>query len=354
MQPDPAIKNVLVTGSEGYIGSVLCPILIHAGYQVTGLDIGWFSDGQLIPHSRRINVLPLDIRDVEPEHLRSYDAIVHLAGLSNDPLGALDEEITYAINHRATVRLAEIARSVGVKRFINSSSCSIYGAAGETELDESATMAPQTAYAKSKVMAERDLDTLSSEQFAVTHLRNGTAFGISPRQRFDIVLPNLAGTAQVYGEILLTSDGTPWRPLVHISDIAQAAGCCLRAPAEVVAGKAYNIGMRGANYQIRDVAEAVHRAFPECQVNLGEQSGPDRRTYKVSFERIHHDLPDFKPKWTLQEGADECARIFAILDLDEDMFTDPRYTRLSRIQQLRKQGILNENLRFVQAELFAS
>ncbi len=304
------------------------------------------------PVTRR-RVIPRDVRDVEANDLRGIDAIVHLAALSNDPLGALDPVLTMEINHHATVRLARIARGQGVRRFIFSSSCSIYGESDGAEIDESAPMQPLTAYAKSKVLAENDLAALITDTFRVTSLRNGTAFGISPRQRFDVVLPNLAGCAHVNGEIRLTSDGSPWRPLVHVEDIGRAVVACLRANDREFPGGALNVGRPGANHQVREIADAVGRASPDCPVTFGPASAPDRRTYRVSFRRITEELPGFAATWTLDAGAAECAHVFAKIGLDRATFEDPRYTRLAMLRHLMETGRLNDDLRPGRAEAVA-
>jgi nucleoside-diphosphate-sugar epimerase len=346
MAQELPISNVLVTGSEGYLGSVIAPMLADAGFAVVGMDVGWYAGGALVPMPRRVRVIPRDVRDAEALDLRGFDAIVHLAALSNDPLGELDPALTMEINHHATVRLARIARGQGVRRFVFSSSCSIYGDSGGGDaIDESAPMLPLTAYAKSKVLAENDLADLATDDFRVTFLRNGTAFGISPRQRFDVVLPNLAGCAQVHGEIRLTSDGSPWRPLVHVEDIGRAVVASLQAGDRDFPDGPVNVGRSDMNHQVRDIAAAVGRAFPRCPVTLGPAAGPDRRTYRVSFRRIEEELPGFDATWTLDAGAEECARVFARVGLDRATFEDPRYTRLAMLRRLIDTGRLDEDLR---------
>jgi nucleoside-diphosphate-sugar epimerase len=343
-----APHRILVTGSEGYIGSVMMPVLIDAGYDAAGLDAGWFAEGRLVPLQGQWTTLRKDIRDVEREDLRGYDAVVHLAALCNDPLGELDPDLTLDVNYRATVRLAEAARRAGVGRFVFSSSCSMYGVAdGGAALDETAAFNPQTAYARSKVEAERELTAMAAAEggFCPIMLRNATAYGISPRQRFDLVVPNLAGHAHVHGEVRLTSDGTPWRPLVHIRDIAAAVLAVLAAPAEVVRGQAYNIGRDADNYRIREIAEHVQAAYPASLLTLGPPSN-DNRSYRVDFAKVRSTLPGFAPQWDLVRGVRECRSAFGEIWLNAATFEDRRYTRLKQIRHLLEQGLIDKNLRW--------
>jgi nucleoside-diphosphate-sugar epimerase len=343
-----SVRRVLVTGSEGYIGSVLMPILIEAGYDATGLDVGWFADGQLVPMVGSWTTLRRDIRDVEPDDLRGYDAIVHLAALSNDPLGTLDPELTMDINYRATIRLAEAARKSGVGRFLFSSSCSMYGVAdGPEALDESAQFNPQTAYARSKVEAERDLTAMAKDDpsFCAVMLRNATAYGVSPRQRFDLVVPNLAGHAHVDQEVRLTSDGTPWRPLVHIRDIGAAVLAALAAPRGAVHGQPFNIGRNPDNYRVREIAEKVQGVFEGSRLTIGT-SGGDNRSYRVDFSKAATALPGFSPKWDVDRGVRECRTAFESIRLDRDTFEDRRYTRLKQIRHLLDLGLMGNDLRW--------
>ena len=340
--------RVLVTGSEGYIGSVLMPILLDAGYDAKGLDLGWFADGGLVPSQGTWATIRRDIRDVEPSDLEGFDAIVHLAALSNDPLGTLDPELTMDINYRATIRLAEAARKAGVGRFVFSSSCSMYGVAdGPEALDESAQFNPQTAYARSKVEAERELAAMANDDpsFCAVMLRNATAYGISPRQRFDLVVPNLAGHAQVDNEVRLTSDGTPWRPLVHIRDIAAAALAVLAAPPESIHGQAFNVGRNPDNYRVREIAEKVREVFEGSRLTIGT-SGGDNRSYRVDFTKAATKLAGFAPQWDLTRGIRECRGAFAEIGLDRATFEDRRYTRLKQIRHLLDQGLMGGDLRW--------
>jgi nucleoside-diphosphate-sugar epimerase len=337
-----------VTGSEGYIGSVVMPVLAGAGYDVTGLDAGWFAEGKLVPVEGRWTTLRRDVRDVEPDELRGFDAVFHLAALCNDPLGELDPELTLEMNYRATVRLAEVARQAGVARFLFSSSCSMYGVSeGGKALDESADFNPQTAYARSKVLAEQELTAMAGNGngFCPVMLRNATAYGISPRQRFDLVVPNLAGHAHVNGEVRLTSDGTPWRPLVHIRDIAAAALAILEAPEDVVRGQAYNIGRNADNYRIREIALEVQKAYSGSQLTFGPPS-PDNRSYRVDFSKAETALKGFAPQWDLARGVRECRSAFGDIKLDLATFEDRRYTRLKQIRHLLERGLIDERLRW--------
>ena len=340
-------RRVLVTGSEGYIGSILMPLLKKAGYQGIGLDTGWFSDGRLVEPNGAWPTIRKDIREAERDDIEGFDAVVHLAALSNDPLGEIDPDLTSEINYHATVRLAELARRAGVRRFIFSSSCSMYGVVEGGALDESAALCPLTAYAQSKAMAERELGHLMTEGFSPVFLRNATAYGISPRQRFDLVLPNLAGLAHTVGEVRLASDGTAWRPIVHIQDIGNAIIAALSAPAEAVRNQAFNIGRNAENYQIRQIATAVQGGFPTSHVTFGPTAKQkDPRSYRVNFSKAETSLPSFAATWTLHEGVQECATVFRRIGLDSSAFENRMYTRLRQIRYLLDQRLIDERLRW--------
>jgi len=328
--------RVLVTGTDGYIGSPLSSVLLEQGHDVTGLDTGFYRDGWLYndgikKHSSCINK---DIRHITEDDLRGFDAVVHLAELSNDPLGQHNPELTYQINHLGTLELARKAVAAGVSRFVYTSSCSVYGAGdgGGHKTEESQTN-PQTAYARCKVFVERDLSALASDNFSPTFLRNATAYGPSPRMRFDIVLNNLAGLAWTTKEIKMTSDGSPWRPLVHILDIAHAIACSLEAPRQIVHNQVFNVGSTSANYQVRDIAEIVADTFPGCKLSFGNSDG-DNRSYQVNFDKINTLLPGFKCQRDAARGARELFELFQRIDMPAETFNFRAFTRLKQLQHL--------------------
>jgi nucleoside-diphosphate-sugar epimerase len=326
--------RVLVTGVDGYIGSVLAWRLAEAGYAVDGLDTRFYQSGCLFHDGRdQTRILCRDIRRVSPADLRGYDAVVHLAELSNDPLCEFDERVTYKINHKGSVSLAQAAKAAGVKRFIYASSCSVYGAAGSEEKSEDSELNPQTAYARCKVMVEQDVAGLEDLSFAPTFLRNATAFGASPRMRFDIVLNNLAGLAWTTKCIRMISDGTPWRPLVHVQDICEAILAVLESPIEKVSGEVFNVGSDAQNYRVRDIVETVAQVFTGCSVEVGRSNG-DNRSYRVSFKKIHEQLPSFRCRWDSLAGAMELRTIFEQIAMTDDLFNAPPYTRLKQLRHL--------------------
>ncbi|MCV9937182.1 SDR family oxidoreductase [Boseaceae bacterium BT-24-1] len=341
--------RILLTGADGYIGAILGPKLVERGFDAIGLDTGFYRRGWLFDDRRtRPNVITRDVRQVSVEDLRGFDAVLHLAELSNDPLAAQDPEITFAINHRASVNLARMCRDAKVARFIYASSCSIYGAGSDQKTEESAPQ-PLTAYAQCKVLVERDVANLRDEHFTPVFLRNATAFGASPRQRFDLVLNNLCGWAWTIGEIRMTSDGTPWRPFVHIEDIADAMICALEAPLDAVAGEALNVGVDSQNYQAREIAEVVAGAFPGCGLTIGDSSGDDR-SYRASFAKIRDRLPAFRCRWSVERGAEQFRRLFDEIGFTKEMFHAAPYTRLSELQHLRSTGQLSSNLHWTSSD----
>ncbi|MBL7487864.1 SDR family oxidoreductase [Frankia sp. AgB1.9] len=326
--------KVLVTGTEGYLGSLLAPELLRAGHDVVGLDTGYYNQGWLYRGPDRAPyTLRKDLRHVTAEDLAGVDAVVHLAELSNDPLGELAPEVTYKINHQGSVRLALLAKQAGVGRFVYMSSCSVYGVATGGDVTETSPVNPRTAYAECKVMVERDVAPLADDSFSPTFLRNATAYGASPRMRFDIVLNNLCGVAWTVGEIAMTSDGTPWRPLVHGLDIAKAIGCVLAAPRDAVHNEIFNVGASAQNYQVREIADAVAAVFPGCRMSFGDSSGDDR-SYRVNFDKIHQRLPGFSCDWDALRGARQLFDLFSQIELDEPTFTGRGHTRLKQLQHL--------------------
>lgn len=335
--------RILVTGTEGYLGSLLAPTLLSRGDDVTGLDTGYYKNGWLYngvhetPHT-----LVKDIRHVTPDDLAGFDAVVHMAELSNDPIGDRIGDVTYDINHLGSVGLASAAKRGGVSRFVYMSSCSVYGVADGT-VDETSPTDPQTAYARCKALVERDVTALADDDFSPTFLRNATAFGASPRQRFDIVLNNLAGLAWTTHRIAMTSDGTPWRPLVHGLDIAKAIRAVLDAPRESVHNQVLNVGADSNNYTVREIAETVGAEFPGCEVSFGEPSA-DNRSYRVSFAKIREVLPGFETDWDAAAGAAQLHRVFEQIAMDTETFTGRGHTRLAQIEHLLKTGQVDPQL----------
>lgn len=339
--------RVLVTGHQGYLGSVLVPMLLEAGHDVVGLDIGLFADGLLGPPPDPVKTLPVDLRDVAPEHCAGVDAVVHLAALCNDPLGDLDPELTYDINHHSTVRLAEAARAAGASRFLFSSSCSLYGASGSDQLlTEDAGFAPVTPYGESKVRSEASLRALTDDRFCPVLLRNATAYGFSPRLRGDLVVNDLVGHALRTGEVRLRSDGTAWRPLVHAADIGAAFLALLEVPADRVRGRAFNVGRTAESHRIRDVAEQVAQAVPGSTVTFAPGSGADTRNYRVSCDRIATEVPQFRPRWALPDGIAQLVDAYQRYDLKLDDLMGARHQRLAKIRQLQQAGRLDSRLRW--------
>jgi len=338
--------RVLLTGHQGYIGSVLAKMLLQAGHDVTGLDSGFFQRNRFVGELANVPCLRRDLRDVELRDLEGYEAVLHLAALSNDPLGDINPQLTYEINLHATTRLARLSKQVGVKRFLFSSSCSMYGAAGSEMLGENAPFNPVTPYAESKVLAERELTNLADSQFSPVFLRNTTAYGVSPFMRFDVVLNNLVAWAHTTGRVRIQSDGTPWRPLIHIEDICRAFLAVLDAPRELIHNQAFNVGITEENYQVRDLAEIVKQTVSGCTIEYAVDGGPDTRSYRVDFSKIKDTIPGFEPQWNIRRGAQEIYTACRESKLTLEDFEGPQFKRITHIRKLLADGQLDSRLRW--------
>lgn len=338
--------KVLVTGHRGYIGTVLVPMLLDEGHDVVGMDTDLFAACTFGAEPPAIPTIAKDIRDVVPSDVEGFDVVMHLAGLSNDPLGNLDPRLTYEINHLASVRLAQAAKTAGVPRFLFSSSCSTYGAAGDNLVTEEAAFNPVTPYGESKVLVERDVARLADASFTPVFLRNATAYGVSPRLRFDLVLNNLVAWAYTTGQIYLKSDGTPWRPIVHIEDISRAFIALMHAPREVVHNQAFNVGRSSENYRISELAAIVGEIVPGCRIEYAADAGPDLRCYRVSCAKIEQLVPAFQPRWDARAGAQELYEAYQQIGLRPGEFEGPRYKRIDHIKHLIADGRLDTELRW--------
>jgi nucleoside-diphosphate-sugar epimerase len=341
--------RVIVTGHAGYIGSVLTPTLLAAGHQVLGIDVCYYGAQLPDPYQQGLQTRIIDIRDLTVNDLTGWDAVIHLAALSNDPLGELNPELTYEINQHATARLARLAKEAGVNRFLFASTCSVYGISNKGEpANENSPLCPITPYAISKVRAEEDLSALSNQFFCPTYFRNATAYGWSPSFRADLVLNNLVGWAYTTGKIRILSDGTPWRPLVHVRDIVQAILAALAAPTDKINNQVFNVGANDENYQVRDIASIVQEAFPKCMIDYAGQGGPDPRSYKVDFSKIQRTLANFLTRWDVRQGVLELKRAYHEINLTQEDFTGSKFNRLACLKKLLADNSIDASLRWNQ------
>jgi len=335
----------MVTGHHGFIGSLLVKQLLHQGYNVKGIDTQYFGpECEYYPEELRVTDVRKDIRQVEEKDLNGIDAICHLAALSNDPMGEISAELTLDINYKASVRLAQLAKKAGVKKFIFSSSCSLYGIAGQDAVTEEAAFAPVTAYAKSKVLVEKEILPIADKTFCVTSLRNATAYGVSPKLRVDLVVNNLLGSAFAEGQIKIMSDGSPWRPLIHAEDIARAFIAVIEAPETAVNAQAFNVGQNEENYRIREIADLIGKAMPQCKIVFTGEHGADTRSYRVDFAKIQKTLPNFKPAWTLSKGIQQIAESYRDYHMNAERFSGRYFVRLKQVKYLLEKNLIDNDM----------
>ena len=340
-------EKVLITGHQGYIGSVMAPMIQSAGYEVSGIDTTYYGDDCIfIPELSNIKCINKDIRDVTQRDLEGFDALIHLAALSNDPLSNLKSQWTYEINHKASVRLAKLSKKAGIKRFIFSSSCSMHGSVSGGKVYEDTPVHPLTPYGESKILAETEISRLADSNFSPTFLRNGTVYRVSPKLRLDIVLNNLVGGAVTTGKVVLYTDGTPWRPLIHVEDVSNAFLLILQAPIEIIHNQIFHVGFNEENYQIKDLADIVQSTVPNCTIEFSQDHDGDQRTYIADFSKIKRDIPNFKPKWDARAGAEQLYRAYQKSEMSFDHFMSNKFLRLKQIDQLIKTNLLDNTLRW--------
>ena len=342
--------RVLVTGHLGYIGTVMTPLLLERGHDVIGMDTDLYSRCTFGDPLVDVPNIKKDIRDATPEDLKGFEAVCHLAGLSNDPLGDLDPDLTFEINHRASVRLAEMSKQVGARRFIFSSSCSNYGAGGDDFLDETSPFNPVTPYGESKVRVEQDVAQMAGDDFSPVFMRSATAYGLSSRLRFDLVVNNLVAWAFTTGKIRMKSDGSPWRPIVHIEDISRAFAAALVAPRELIHAEAFNVGITAENHRVRDIAHIVGQVMPDCEITFAEGASRDKRNYRVNCDKIARVLTDFQPQWTARKGAEQLLQAYRKHGVTLEEFEGTRYQRIGHVRMLLEKGIIDTKLRHTAAQ----